>query len=68
MRRSSHPPRPVMKTPMEPSNPPSVTPRLWPALPPRTRHQLALEMAGLLRRMLACALTEIRDAEHDVRR
>jgi len=68
MRRSSHPPRPVAKTPMAPSCPLSVMPRLWPALPPQTRRHLALEMAGLLRHMLAPVTPENRDAEHDVRR
>ncbi len=68
MRRSSHPPRPVAKAPTEPSCPPLVTPRLWPALPPQTQHHLALEMAGLLRRMLAPVTPEIGNAEHDIRR
>jgi len=65
MRRSSHPPRLVAKTP---SCPPSVVPRLWPALPPQARRHLALEMARLLRPLLAPATPESRDAEHDVRR
>nr|WP_295835351.1 hypothetical protein [uncultured Azospirillum sp.] len=68
MRRSSQPPCGVVKTPMEPIGPPSVALRLWPALPPQTRHQLALEMAGLFRRMLAPVTPEIGNAERDVRR
>jgi hypothetical protein len=57
-----------VKTPMEPIGPPSVALRLWPALPPQTRHQLALEMVGLFRRMLAPVTLEIGNAERDVRR
>jgi hypothetical protein len=68
MRRSSHPSHLMAKTPMAPSCPPSAVPRLWPALPPQTRRDLALEMAGLLRHMLAPVTPEIRNAERDLRR